>query len=84
MASRPEIVLNAGDIVGESIPCDPDCGALLWVDIGGKRMQRLSLSDARHEIWPMPDFPTSVGRRRDGVPGGVRGVADSRFAKAAP
>ena len=58
MAGGPEIVLNAGDIVGESIPWDHDRGALLWVDIVGKQVQCLRLPDARHEIWPMPDFPT--------------------------
>ena len=50
-----------GGKIRESIVWDHDHGALLWVDIGGKRVQRLRLSDARHEIWPMPDFPTSVG-----------------------
>ena len=66
MDATPKIVVAAADIVGESIVYDDRRNALLWVDICGKRVHRLHLGDGRHEIWPTPDFPTSVGLRRDG------------------
>lgn len=60
------VVLEAGDIVGESLTYDDRRDALVWVDIGGKRIHRLWLADRRHEIWPAPEFPTSIGLRADG------------------
>ena len=66
MDATPKIVVAAADVVGESIVYDDRRNALLWVDICGKRVHRLHLGDGRHEIWPTPDFPTSVGLRRDG------------------
>jgi sugar lactone lactonase YvrE len=67
-------VLDAADIVGESLVYDERQNALLWVDIGGKRIHRLFLDTRRHELWPTPDFPTSIGLRRDG--GAVVGLRD--------
>jgi sugar lactone lactonase YvrE len=60
------LVLDARDIIGESIVYDDCRNALLWVDIGGKRIHRLALEEMRHEIWPTPEFPTSIGLRKDG------------------
>jgi sugar lactone lactonase YvrE len=60
------LVLDARDIIGESIVYDDCRNALLWVDIGGKRIHRLALEQMRHEIWPTPEFPTSIGLRKDG------------------
>ena len=51
------LVLDAKDIVGESLIYDDRRDALVWVDIGGKRIHRLWLADRRHEEWPTPDFP---------------------------
>ena len=31
-----------------------------------KRIHRLRLAERRHEAWPAPDFPTSIGLRTDG------------------
>jgi sugar lactone lactonase YvrE len=59
-------VPDARDIIGESIVYDDCRNALLWVDICGKRIHRLTLGDMRHEIWPTPEFPTSIGLRKDG------------------
>ncbi len=59
-------MLEAADVVGESIVYDDRRDALLWVDICGKRIHRLGLGNHRHEIWPTPDFPTSIGLREDG------------------
>ena len=66
MNAAPQIVLNAADIVGESIVYDDRRDALLWVDICGKRIHRLHLGSGGHEVWPTPEFPTSIGLRRDG------------------
>jgi sugar lactone lactonase YvrE len=60
------LVLDARDIIGESIVYDDCRNALLWVDIGGKRIHRLALEEMHHEIWPTPEFPTSIGLRKDG------------------
>jgi len=67
-------VFDAGDIVGESLVYDDRLNALLWVDIGGKRIHRLYLGDRHHETWPAPDFPTSIGLRSDG--GAIVGLRD--------
>ena len=71
---EPERVLDAEDIFGESVVYDEGRDALIWVDIGGKRIHRLFLADRRHELWSAPDFPTSIGLRADG--GAVVGLSD--------
>ena len=71
---KPRLVFNTQDIVGESLTYDDRRDALIWVDIGGKRIHRLWLADLRHELWPTPDFPTSIGLRADG--GAVVGLRD--------
>jgi sugar lactone lactonase YvrE len=71
---EPELVFDAEDIVGESLVYDDRRDALVWVDIVGKRIHRLGLADLRHELWPTPDFPTSIGLRADG--GAVVGLRD--------
>jgi sugar lactone lactonase YvrE len=68
------MVFDARDIVGESLVYDDRRDGLIWVDIGGRRIHRLSLSDGEHEIWIPPDFPTSIGLRRDG--GAIVGLRD--------
>ncbi|GAC1045518.1 SMP-30/gluconolactonase/LRE family protein [Rhizobium sp. No.120] len=60
------IFFEAQDIVGESIIWSRDEHALYWVDIGGKRIHRLEVKTARHDMWSTPDFPTSIGMRRNG------------------
>ena len=66
MTATPEMVMDAKDIVGESLVYDDRQNALVWVDIGGKRIHRLWLATSRHEIWPTPDFVTCIGLRQDG------------------
>ncbi len=56
-------VLPAADIVGESLIWSAVDQALLWVDIGGRRIHRLEPATGRHETWPTPEFPTSIGLR---------------------
>jgi len=68
------LAFDAADIVGESLVYDDRRNALVWVDIGGKRIHRLSLDDRRHKLWEAPDFPTSIGLRADG--GAVVGLRD--------
>lgn len=63
---RPEILLEARDVVGESIIWHEEEAALYWVDIVGRRIHRLEVATMRHDVWPTPDFPTSIGMRRDG------------------
>jgi sugar lactone lactonase YvrE len=63
---KAELVFDARDIVGESLVYDDRRHALVWVDIGGKRIHRLWLANRRHEVWDTPDFPTSIGLDRDG------------------
>jgi len=59
-------VLDAKDIVGESIVWDEQRGALLWIDIVGQRIHRLVVSSASHQIWETPSLVTSLGLRKDG------------------
>jgi sugar lactone lactonase YvrE len=68
------VVLDAADIVGESAVYDERRDALVWVDIGGKRIHRLFLGERRHEAWRAPDFPTSIGLRADS--GAILGLRD--------
>lgn len=63
---QASVLFEAQDIVGESIIWSDDEHALYWVDIGGKRIHRLKVATARHDTWPTPDFPTSIGIRRAG------------------
>jgi sugar lactone lactonase YvrE len=69
-----KLVFDAADIVGESAVYDERRDALVWVDIGGKRIHRLHLAGLRHEVWLAPDFPTSIGLRADG--GAIVGLTD--------
>src|SRR5580658_2601051 len=70
----PSVFFDAQDIVGESLVYDERRDALIWVDIVGKRIHRLQLCDKSHESWPAPEFPTSIGLRKDG--GAIVGLRD--------
>ncbi len=61
-----ECLIAARDVVGESIVWDDRAGALVWVDIGGRRIHRLEVASGAHRIWPVGYFPTSIGLRQDG------------------
>ena len=63
---RAEILFEARDSVGESVIWSGAEEALYWVDIGGKRIHRLEVASRRHDAWATPDFPTSIGMRKDG------------------
>ncbi|HLW91281.1 MAG TPA: SMP-30/gluconolactonase/LRE family protein [Roseiarcus sp.] len=66
MAPMVACCLEAADIVGESIVWDDRRNALWWVDIGGRRIHRFVPAGRLHDVWPTPDFPTSIGLRADG------------------
>ena len=59
-------ILEAGDGVGESLVYDDRTNALLWVDITGRRIQRLDLASGRVERWETEELATSIGLREDG------------------
>lgn len=63
---RAELVLDCRDIVGESIVWSADEQALYWVDIIGSRIHRLDPETGQHQMWPTPEYPTSIGLRLDG------------------
>jgi sugar lactone lactonase YvrE len=65
-ASSATLVLDARDIVGESIVWSAAEAALYWVDIVGRRIHRLEPGSRRHDTWPTPDFVTSIGLRAGG------------------
>lgn len=83
------IIFDARDIVGESIIWSGEEQALYWVDIGGRRIHRLEAAGGRHDVWPTPDFPTSIGMRAEGgfIVGLAREVClwapDGRFERFA-
>lgn len=63
---KARVQFAADDTVGESVVWAEAEQALYWVDIGGKRIHRLVPHTGAHTTWATPDFPTSIGLRRDG------------------
>lgn len=66
MKATVSLLFDAKDIVGESIVWSGEENALYWVDIVGRRIHRLEPASGRHDVWPTPDFVTSIGMRADG------------------
>lgn len=62
----PQLVLDARNIVGESIIWSTAEQALYWVDIVGGSIHRLDPASGEHRDWPTPELPTSIGLRRGG------------------
>jgi sugar lactone lactonase YvrE len=62
---QARILLEARNIVGESIIWSREEKALYWVDIGAKQIHRLEVASGRHDTWETPDFPTSIGLCQD-------------------
>lgn len=60
------LVLDCKDVVGESLVWSPAEQGLYWVDIVGSRIHRLQPGSGRHETWPTPELPTSIGLAKDG------------------
>ncbi len=66
MSAGARMVLDARNIVGESIVWDEQRQRLLWVDIIAKRVHVFSPESGEHQSWQMPTIATSIGLRRDG------------------
>jgi sugar lactone lactonase YvrE len=60
------LVLDAGDIVGESLVWDDRRNRLVWIDIIGRRVHAYDPDSKDHRIWPVPFRPTSISLRADG------------------
>lgn len=65
-AAAATLILDAKDVVGESIVWSAAERALYWVDIVGSRIHRLEPQILRHHTWPTPELPTSIGQREGG------------------
>lgn len=68
-----DMVLDARNVVGESIVHDERNAALCWVDIVGRRIHRLALPSGDLQCWDTPEIVTSIGLAADG--GAVIGMA---------
>ncbi|MBN9315316.1 MAG: SMP-30/gluconolactonase/LRE family protein [Devosia sp.] len=64
--SGARLALASTDIVGESIIWVAAEQALYWVDIVGSRIHRFVPESGEHQIWPTPEYPTSIGLRKAG------------------
>ena len=67
------------DLLGEGPAWSARENALLWVDILGHKLQRLSLDDETVTVWSMPEMIGWVIERAD-APGFIAGFA-SGFAE---
>lgn len=65
-ADTPRLALDCRSVVGESLIWVAERSALYWVDIVGKSISMLRPADGHFETWPVLDFPTSIGLRKDG------------------
>lgn len=63
--SNATLVLDARNIVGESIVWDHTRNTLFWVDILGRRIHSWSPSSGKHQCWDTPEIVTSIGLRHD-------------------
>lgn len=68
------------DTLGEGPLWSPSQGALFWVDIIGRRLNRLMLADGAVASWECPEMIGWVIERREG-PGFIAGL-QSGFARA--
>ena len=66
MVGAAEMVLDARNIVGESIIWDDREGALYWVDIISKKIHALIPGTGVHRSWEAPEIVTSIGLRKAG------------------
>lgn len=61
-----DLVLNAEDVVGESIIWSADDQTLYWVDIGRCLIQSLVVGSGTHRVWRAREIVTSIGLRASG------------------
>lgn len=62
---KARLILDIGNIVGESAVWDDRRNCLWWVDIGGGTIHRLHPESGEHARFSAPDRPTSIGLTRD-------------------
>ena len=60
------LILEAQDIVGESLLWDDRRARLVWIDIIGRRVHALDPETGDHRLWPLPFRPTSLSLCDDG------------------
>jgi L-arabinonolactonase len=82
----PELVLDAGAIVGEGPVWDPQSSVLWWVDITGRRIHRFEPATGRDDIWDTPREPTALALRHAGglvvtTPQGIEAFHPDRAPK---
>jgi len=64
--TSPRVVVEAGNLIAESPVWSVAEGALYWVDVEGRLVQRLDLATGAGACWPMPAATGSIGLRRGG------------------
>jgi sugar lactone lactonase YvrE len=62
-----EILLDAGDSVGESPHWDNETQILYWVDIVRKKIRAYDPVKGIQQDWSAPDFPTALARKQSGA-----------------
>jgi sugar lactone lactonase YvrE len=62
-----QILLDAGDSVGESPVWDEGTQQLYWVDIVRKKIRTYHLVEEIQKEWSAPDFPTSLAIKQRGA-----------------
>ena len=78
-ASRVRLACDSPNLLGEGPVYHPLEHALYWVDIKGKTVNRLNLSNDAHQSWPMPEMLGWVIPRQQ-APGFIAGFK-SGFAR---
>lgn len=76
---RARCACDTRAVLGEGPVWVPGEDAVYWVDIKGKSLHRLSLSDETHKVWPMPEMLGWVVTRQ-AHPGFIAGFK-SGFAR---
>jgi sugar lactone lactonase YvrE len=62
-----QILLDAGDRVGESPVWDEGTQQLYWVDIVRKKIRAYRLGEETQKDWSAPDFPTALAMKASGA-----------------
>jgi sugar lactone lactonase YvrE len=62
-----QILLDAGDSVGESPVWDEGTQQLYWVDIVRKKIRAYHPVQETQNDWSAPDFPTALARKDSGI-----------------
>jgi sugar lactone lactonase YvrE len=62
-----EVLLDAGDSVGESPVWDEETQQLYWVDIVRKKIRAYNAVKETLQDWSAPDFPTALAMKESGT-----------------